>query len=127
MDVRPASRSTWSIGAQVGALSGVATGLVAVVVIAMVWSSCGVGVNASANSGALVMLAPVIWLATATTWAVLYGALGKLNRVAAAWIGTAVNLWLLWFLVSEVGSIASYPTPACPGNVPTWWPSPIPL
>lgn len=46
----------------------------------------------------------------------LFGAVGRLNRTIAAFTRAAVNLWLLCFLESPVGSWGLI-AHKCPGNV----------
>ncbi|GII27189.1 hypothetical protein Pmi06nite_06310 [Planotetraspora mira] len=119
--------SVWYSGCLVGGLVGVPTTLITIFVIGHMWSSCNVGVNAGANSLTLILFAPIIWLASALSWLILYGAIGRFNHGVAIMFGIVFNLGLLWFLVAHFGAMESYPDPICPGNVPPWWPSFIPV
>ncbi|WP_406168408.1 hypothetical protein [Streptomyces sp. NBC_00996] len=124
-EVRKAS-GLWSAGFRMGALLGIPTSLIAIFVVGRIWTSCDVGVNASANSLFLLFVAPFIWIAGTVAWVLLYGAIGRFRRGAAVAVGTVFNLWLLWFVVTGVGAMGSYPYAVCPGNVPPWWPGFIP-
>jgi hypothetical protein len=119
--------SPWCSGLRTGALLGIPTTLVAIIAIGNIWSACDVGVNASADSFSLAVIAPPVWILTVFFWTLIYGWLGRYNRKMAAAFGMAFNLWLLWFLVARIGTLGSYPDPACPGDVPPWWPDFIPM
>lgn len=114
-------------GRRVGALLGVPTSLLVVFVIGNMWASCDVGVNASANSGALVLIAPFVWGATVFSWVAVYGAVGRVRRWVAVLLGVLVNLGLMWFFIAWLGVLDSYPAPVCRGNIPEWWPAFIPV
>ncbi len=106
---------------------GGVTSVVSAVVIGRVWAACDVGVGASANSFALVIVVPAVWVAVALSWVFVFGVAGRLHRGAAWAAGAALNTWLLWFTVVWLGILDSYPDPVCPGNVPPWWPALIPV
>lgn len=120
------SSSPWSRGIRLGVLFGGLASLVSVVGIGRTWGACDIGVNAAADSMTLLFLAPVIWVAAAVPWAVLYGTLGRRHRAAALTAGLVFTVWFTWFLVTWLGIMDSYPDPLCPGNVPPWWPGFVP-
>ncbi|MCT9004006.1 hypothetical protein [Streptomyces rhizosphaerihabitans] len=129
MEAVPEAEETsgpWFAGFRLGALLGVPTSLVAVLVIGRVWASCGIGVNASANSLSLLLVAPVVWIGTAASWTLVHGAIGRFGRGAVVAVGVLFNLWFLWYVVTALGTMGSYPDPVCPGNVPPWWPGFVP-
>lgn len=116
----------WSAGFRRGALCGIPTSVAGVLLIGAMWNSCDVGVNSPANSMVLMFLLPVVWMLTAALWTVVNGAVGRFGHKAAVIGAVASNLGLLWFLVSAVGGM-DYPSPACPDNVPDWWPALLPI
>lgn len=116
----------WFRGIGFGILYGGLTSVVSVVAIGRAWAACDVGVNAAANSLTLLLLAPLIWVATAIPWVVLHGTLGRRHRRAALVAGLAFTVWFTWFLVTWLGMPDSYPSPWCTDNVPPWWPSYLP-
>lgn len=120
------SRGHWSAGFRVGALSGIPTSFAGVSLVGAMWNSCDTGVNSSANSMVLIFLLPVVWVLTTALWTVVHGALGKVDRRAAVIGAVVADLGLLWFLASAVGAM-DYPSPACPDNIPAWWPAFVPL
>ncbi|MGW1275044.1 hypothetical protein [Streptomyces sp. NPDC002491] len=109
-----------------GAAFGGLTAAVSVTAVGRAWASCDVGVNAAANTGALLFLIPVIWLAAAVPLTVLHGALGRTRPRTAFTAGLLFTLWFTWFLVTWLGMPDTYPDPVCPGNVPPWWPGFLP-
>ncbi|AVV44480.1 hypothetical protein PYK79_25635 [Streptomyces sp. ID05-04B] len=113
-------------GVLLGTVFGGLTAVVSVVAVGRAWASCDVGVNAGADLGTLLFLAPVVWLAAAAPWPVLRGTLGRTHPRAALVTGLLFTLWFTWFLVTWLGMPASYPDPVCPGNVPPWWPGFLP-
>ncbi|QNE73871.1 hypothetical protein F0344_03980 [Streptomyces finlayi] len=116
----------WSVGFRMGALSGIPTSLAGVLLVGAMWNSCDTGVNSSANSMVLIFLLPVFWVLTVVLWTLVRGAAGRFGRRAAVIGAVAANLWLLWFIASAVGAM-DYPSPACPDNIPAWWPAFVPL
>lgn len=116
----------WSRGIRFGALFGAFSSVVSVMAIGRAWAACDVGVNAAANSMTLLFLAPVIWVAAAVPWVVLYGTLGRHHRGSAVAAGLVVTVCFTWFVVTWLGMPDSYPDPLCRGNVPPWWPGFIP-
>ncbi|MEU0411554.1 hypothetical protein ABZ307_27560 [Streptomyces griseorubiginosus] len=116
----------WGKGIGAGALFGGLTAVASVAVIDRAWAACDIGVGAAANSMTPLLLTPLIWLAAAVPWVILYGTLGTRHRRAALTAGILFTLWFTWFLVTWLGMPDSYPAPLCPGNVPPWWPSLIP-
>ncbi|KQX65449.1 hypothetical protein ASD48_20605 [Streptomyces sp. Root1310] len=99
---------------------------VSVAAVGRAWAACDIGTNAAANSMTLLILAPLIWIATAVPWVILHHTLGRRHRRTALITGLVVTLWFTWFLVTWLGIPESYPAPSCPGNVPPWWPGFIP-
>ncbi|KOG37291.1 hypothetical protein AQJ84_24370 [Streptomyces resistomycificus] len=116
----------WSRGIPCGVLFGGLASVVCVVTIGRVWAACDVGVNAAADSMTLLLLAPLIWIAVAVSWVVLYGTLGRRHRRAALTAGLVLTVYVTWFLVTWLGVVDSYPAARCPGHVPPWWPSFVP-
>jgi hypothetical protein len=110
-----------------GVLFGGLTSLVSTVVIGRVWAACDIGVGAAANSLTLLVLAPLIWIATAIPLGVLHGVLVGRHRRAALAAGFLFTVCCTWFLVTWIGVPDSYPDPVCPGNVPPWWPGFVPV
>ncbi|BDM69800.1 hypothetical protein HEK616_32870 [Streptomyces nigrescens] len=100
--------------------------MVSIATIGRVWAACGVGVNAAASNMTLLFLGPLIWIAVAVSWVVLYATLGRRHRSAALTAGLIFTVCVTWFLVTWLGIVDSYPDPRCPGNVPPWWPSFLP-
>nr|CEL22443.1 hypothetical protein [Kibdelosporangium sp. MJ126-NF4] len=111
----PPSRRGGGIGLGV-LVSGLAA-VVSIVLIGRAWAACDVGVNASANGMALLVLAPLIWIATAVVWVILYSTLGRLHPTLALTAGLIFTLCSTWFVVTWLGMPDSYPSP-CPGSVP---------
>lgn len=100
--------------------------MVSVAAVGRAWAACDVGGDAAANGMTLLFLAPLIWVAAAVPWVILYGTLGRRHRRAAPAAGIVFTLWFTWFLVTWLGMPDSYPAPLCPGNVPPWWPGFLP-
>ncbi len=109
-----------------GVLFGALTALVSLTAIGRAWTACDIGVNAGARSATLLFLAPLVWVAAAVPWVILYATLGRRHRGAALTAGLVFTLWFTWFLVTWLGMPDSYPDPWCPNNVPPWWPSFLP-
>jgi hypothetical protein len=121
------SRPTpWTAGILFGVLFGGLASAVSTVTIGRIWAACDIGVNANATSLTLLVLSPLIWIAAAVPWIVLYGTLGKHHPRAALLGGLLFTVWFTWFLVTWLGMVDDYPDPLCPGNIPPWWPSLIP-
>src|SRR4051812_32951421 len=106
----------WSRGILFGALFGGLTSLVSIATIGRAWAACDIGVNEGANSMTLLFLAPLIWIAAAVPWVVLYGTLGRRHRGSAVTAGFIFTVWFTWFLVTWLGIVDSYPVSLCPGN-----------
>ncbi|MFD7877646.1 hypothetical protein ACFV5G_26705 [Streptomyces sp. NPDC059766] len=100
--------------------------MVSLTAVGRVWAACDIGINAAADSLTLLFLAPLIWIATAVVWVVLYGTLGRRRPGTALLAGAVFTVWFTWFLVTWLGIVESYPDPVCPGNVPPWWPNHLP-
>jgi len=116
----------WSTGVRLGVLFGGLASVVSVAVIGSVWAECDIGVNSAADSGTLLFLVPLLWIAAAVPWVVLHGTLGRRHRGAALTAGLVFTVWFTWFAVTWLGVLDSYPDPTCPGNVPPWWPGFLP-
>lgn len=116
----------WLRGTGLGFVFGGLTAVVSTVAIGRAWAACDIGSGAAANSITLLFLAPLIWIAAAAPWVILYGTLGKRHRRTALTTGLVFTLWFAWFLVTWLGVPDSYPVPLCPANVPPWWPSFVP-
>ncbi|MFG2514432.1 hypothetical protein [Streptomyces sp. NPDC048584] len=111
---------------RVGVFLGGGASVVSTVAIGQVWAACDVGVNSAANSFTLLLLAPLLWFATAIPLAVLYGVVARRHRRLALAAALLLAVCCAWFLVTWLGVLDSYPDPVCPGNVPPWWPGFIP-
>ncbi|OII68942.1 hypothetical protein BJP39_19440 [Streptomyces sp. CC77] len=120
-------RRTWGTGAWVGASLGVVTAVAVVVAIGSIWESCDIGVSSSANSAVLLVPSPFVWVLSAALWALPLAGWGRVSRGVAVVLGAVANLLFVWFLVSWLGVLDSYPDPRCPGNVPAWWPGFLPV
>ncbi|MFF6783361.1 hypothetical protein [Streptomyces sp. NPDC012510] len=100
--------------------------MVSIVLVGRAWAACGIGSGTAANTMTLLFLAPLIGLAAAVPWVILYSTLGRRHRGGTLAVGLLFTLWFIWFLVTWLGMPNDYPTPLCPGNVPPWWPGSIP-
>lgn len=106
-------QTPWSRGVLLGVVFGGLTSLASIVAIGQTWAACDIGVNAGANSLTLLFLGPVIWVAAAIPWVVLYGTLGRRHRGVALTAGIVFTIWFTWFLITWLGIPDSYPHPRC--------------
>ena len=117
------------VGLALGAALGAAAAYGLVSLLGRAWSTCDVGINPSANSFALLALLPIVWLVDVAAFAIAFAVVFRGGRLSAA-IATLAGLLALavtgWVVFAWVGTPAGYPAPACPDNVPPWWPGWLP-
>ncbi|MGV9273827.1 hypothetical protein [Streptomyces griseosporeus] len=89
------------------------------------WTACDVGVNNAANSGFLLWLfIPGLWTVLMLVWVAAGALLG--NRPLLHAFALAVTLLSVFWCVLSIFWEGTA-TPPCPGGVPSWWPSFIPV
>ncbi|NHI06572.1 hypothetical protein STPH2_1935 [Streptomyces sp. KO7888] len=82
------------------------------------WAACDIG-NGVTNGMALLILAPLTWIAAAVPWVILHSTLGRRHRRTARTAGLIFTLWPTWFLATRLGMPDSYPAPLLhPGMTP---------
>ncbi|MFF5445818.1 hypothetical protein [Streptomyces sp. NPDC012888] len=87
-------------------LGGLATGAAGAVLLSAAWRACDVGVNASANSFALLLYVPVLVLLAAAWWGLAVGYAARWSLPAgllAGLLGSAVMVWVFVALLREPG------------------------
>ena len=94
------------------------------------WAACDVGVNASANSGTLLLFVlPFLWVVNTFLFGLVFAVVSgstRLQTVLGVLAGLAAVVVFAWFVFAWQGTPADSPDPRCPGGVPIWWPSWIP-
>jgi high-affinity Fe2+/Pb2+ permease len=97
-----------------------------------VWTDCQAG--DSIQRGALILLgSPLVILSSALVFAVSTALFGRQKPRTAAIVGLTLAvittyLWFAWIVPQAVSvSFSGPPTSTCPGNVPPWWPSWLPV
>jgi hypothetical protein len=126
----PSQGDRFSTGCGVGVLVGgpAASGLV--VLISQAYAACDVGINAGANSLALMLVLPVIWLANSLVFGAVFARVSDATwkrRTLGAVAALVALVLLAWLLFAWQGTPSDYPSPICRSNVPPWWPSWIPV
>ncbi|MFF8994744.1 hypothetical protein ACF09H_33410 [Streptomyces sp. NPDC014983] len=106
-----------------GAVVGLASAVLAAMVLGRAWDACDAGVNSAADSGFLLYLfIPGLWVVLLLCWAAV-GALPG-NRPLPRFLARAVVfLAVLWCALSLFWGGRTYD---CPGGVPPWWPGLLP-
>lgn len=115
-----------------GALVAVSAAVGLGQVVGRAWRACDVGINGAANSLSVLV---EVWIGVGAVNCLLFGGVYLLLPVRGAvlrWFA-ALAVWLplmavvAWWYFATRGTPADYPAPFCPGNVPPWWPSVIPV
>lgn len=142
MGARLSGPPSWVVALVVAPFVGVPVALFTVRLVGRAWADCDVGINASANSYALFLLVlPVTGLVNTgvfggTFWGTYLGfaQLAKVKRwpgtlaaYAAAFVLALVPLVFSVWAVMDFAIPENYPDPVCPDNVPSWWPSWLPV
>jgi membrane-anchored protein YejM (alkaline phosphatase superfamily) len=101
-----------------------------VVLTSNAFAACDVGINAGANSFALLFVLPVIWVANALVFGAVFARVSDATwkrRALGAVAALLAVVLLAWLLFAWQGTPSDYPSPICHSNIPPWWPSWIPV
>jgi len=121
----------WAIGCLGGVVVGPALGLLVAFVLLRAWSDCQAGWPAI-NQLALVFVTPIIGASLTAVFfavAILFGRSHPRCAVAIALLVSVLvaYAWLVVMLPNEARGLPSDRPGVCPGNVPPWWPSWLPV
>ncbi|MFR9787512.1 hypothetical protein ACL07V_02350 [Streptomyces sp. MB22_4] len=106
-----------------GAVVGLASAVLAAMVLGRAWDACDAGVNNAADGGFLLYLfIPGLWVVLLLCWAAVGAFPG--NRSLPRSLARAVAfVAVLWCALSLFWAGGTYD---CPGGVPPWWPGFLP-
>ncbi|MFD3516032.1 hypothetical protein [Streptomyces sp. NPDC058657] len=120
----PYSAGAWAVGWVIFLGSGFA----ASVLLSNAWHDCDIGINASANLGALVLASTSMAAASTLLWGLMRKVTGRRRLLPPLLMTVAAAAPLLWPLMAFWHAPDGYPVSFCaPDNVPPWWPGWLPV
>jgi hypothetical protein len=132
--VEQGRRSAWRQGCLVAPFVGLGLGLLMAIALATAWDSCGAGGGGGFNRGFLIVYGALATLLAGAAFFIVAMLLRRLSTgprlIASAFIATFVGYVLFVWLLPASPSGAFFPNGGvgtCPGNVPSWWPSWLPI
>jgi len=126
---RPAEKPPYSAGSWViGWVVFLGSGFAASQLLSRAWNDCDIGINASANLGALAVASTSMATVATFLWALMRKVTGRRRLLLPLLLTAAVSVALLWPLMAIWHAPAGYPVTYCPpDNVPPWWPGWLPV